>query len=113
MTDLEKVRLCAEAMGYSALRYSQGVVQQSSSSGIYVVDKADQRGYKEYDPLTDDAQAMALVKRFGLHIYINSFIEPNTWVVSSKVGVAGEDTDLNRAIVSAVAALQAANRGKE
>lgn len=56
MTDLEITRLCAEAMGYEDK--SVGV----SVGGIMV----KHHHHFIYDPLTDDAQAMALVKRFKL-----------------------------------------------
>ena len=46
LTDLEIVRLCAEAMGLTSWQSGEG----------------------RYDPLHDDAQAMELMKRLGLSI---------------------------------------------
>ncbi len=104
MGDLEKVRLCAEAMGYTEIGcHFGGMPCFAKEVGVY-------------DPLTDDAQAMALVKRFGFDIEppgsrcagwtVWKYAENNSHIEAS-------NADLNRAIVDCVAALQAANRGKE
>lgn len=97
MTDIEMLIACADAAGVKVwavgerLEIMNGLV----STG------------RPYDPLTDDGQCFALVKKFGLAIesYANG-----TWVVFT----AGwhEDwseyvnADLNRAIVEAVAKTQ-------
>lgn len=107
MTDLEIIKRCARAMGLE----------------ICFVNKEDQEisvvgqdGFDcLYDPLHDDAQAMALVKRFGLHL---SF-EPEEgnadvmlWTVEHRLdpkygGISFySDLDLNRAICECVARLQ-------
>ena len=68
MTDIELTRLCAEAMGLtvldnSALRLAEGEdklvhVDRWKGTGLPFV----------YDPLHDDAQAMALVKKFRMEV---------------------------------------------
>ena len=56
MTDLEMTKLCAEAMGIKASDWD------NEYHGSIPPAKPP------YDPLLDDAQAMALVKRFCLDI---------------------------------------------
>jgi hypothetical protein len=81
MTDLEMTKLCAEAMGVDEVEVGSG---------------------RSYWPLTEDAQAMALVKKFMLnHLFryrdnSGEFLE------------AVRYTDLNRAIVECVAKMQSA-----
>jgi hypothetical protein len=98
MTDLEMVRLCAEAMGYTR-------IGDGDSHGLVV---RNNLGHHLYSPLHDDAQAMALVKRFKLGI---TFIDParpgKQWMASFcnddlRTAYGGSD-DLNRAIVECVA----------
>ncbi len=88
MDDLEITRRCAEAMG-------------EEHRTAYDWDG------EPYNPLTDDAQAMALVKRFRIdleccsdsdEIYWSAYIMENGHVAYSFV-----DPDLNRAICVAVA----------
>jgi hypothetical protein len=88
MTDLEMTKLCAEAMGISATETKAGDlgVHRDASGAVY------------YNPLHNDAQAMALVKRFSIGI------EP--WWTCSIFRPEGDyyatDKDLNRAIVQCV-----------
>jgi hypothetical protein len=110
MSDLEMVKLCAAAMGidYATKRVMQraivsgSVVEHTEGYSETFVDVSD------YDPLHDDAQAMALVKRFELTV------EPGTWkckwgVYSTEYDPGfGDSDDLNRAIVECVAKTQAA-----
>jgi len=65
-----------------------------------------------YDPLTDDAQAMALVKRFWLEPRYNEHRDVPAWMVtpSYKAEPCVISTDLNRAIVECVAKMQADNK---
>lgn len=64
-----------------------------------------------YDPLHNDFQAMALVKKFGLTLDPQEDEPPFTWrVVVAKDGdwdnqITGQGRDLNRAIVECVAAI--------
>lgn len=97
MRDLEMTKLCAEAMGKDALEIEQSLFL--------------------YDPLHDDAQAMALVKKLNLIIGRT----PMQWAVTNKPmdwdlpidcqainqpWVYSEN--LNRAIVECGAKIQAA-----
>lgn len=94
MTDLEMTKLCAEAMGW--------------------IEKARRYGMK-IDPLHDDAQAMALVKKF--HISIGApFPDTPQWEceIGGRFLPSGikpfygwATKDLNRAIVMSVAKMQA------
>lgn len=82
MDDLEITRLCAEAMGYDM--------------------------QPQYDPLTNDGQAMALAKRF--HLYMDGLLLPD-WTVAASIGPFSYeacDPDLNRAICITVANMQKA-----
>ena len=89
MTDLEITKLCAEAMGLTP------------------TDEISE--WTEYDPLHDDAQAMALVKRFELDLTFTGegF---NKWNVQQSTleaaGVFSYQSDLNRAICECVAKMQ-------
>ena len=99
MTDLEITRLCAEAMGYG---YEQ-------ATNIGLIRLTDTGHY--FDPLHDDAQAMALVKRFHLHIG-KTLRLPNhpfgKWFVSKTDQFEVPGDDLNRAICECVAKMQQA-----
>ena len=104
MTDLEITKACAEAMGLA-------VEQRSSdfAGGNYWALGSGE----EYDPLHDDAQAMALVKIFGLHIYTVMGDRPYSWVVHTACGPTEsgrQSENLNRAICECVALMQEAKR---
>lgn len=92
MTDLEMTKLCAEAMGYSESRASLVVL----AGQVIVNDGVNSR----FDPLHDDAQAMALVKRFPLECAQTVSDWADDWITDS-------DANLNRAIVECVAEMQA------
>jgi len=119
MTDLEITRLCAEAMKYRIL----------SNEGMFERDEEILISDGEYDwyygPLHDDAQAMALVKRFGLSlerdiVTFTNMEEGVLWMATNmeegvlwmatniQEGFGTEDINLNRAICSVVAAMQVA-----
>lgn len=112
MSDMEMVQLCAAAMGLS--QYTRdGVPQRFSSAGILIDDDCTETGYSYYDPLSKDDQAMALLKRFRLTPDDLPEDDPlpeeiRRWRVyagaSANIGVS---KDLNRAIVEAVAKMQA------
>ena len=103
MTDLEMTALCAEAMGFRIVYPDQADLPLCIESS---------RGAGMYNPLHDDAQAMALVKRFWLKIGYGHRIKdgemgPEEWRVSVNFGgpyIWGPD--LNRAIVECVANLK-------
>lgn len=94
MNDLEMVKLCAEAIGYE-------------SHSIYGPPINIGQAATSYNPLHDDAQAMELVKKFGINIWSG----PGSWrVMGGTTGDEGDtwNADLNRAIVECVAKLQQA-----
>ena len=104
MSDVEIIKLCAEAMGYSINSYQTrpGIVltvtppsrdPQSLSSSF------------DYRPLHDDTQAMALMKKFGLHP-VPEWDEGSSWTVFGG-GYSAMSDDLNRAICECVAKMQA------
>lgn len=99
MTDLELTRLCAEAL--------PNLPKMILHNGQWRFGFNKNCLGPPYDPLHDDAQAMALVKKFGLRIE-----PPDTcwnrgeWGISV-YGAVSSNVDLNRAIVECVAAMQA------
>lgn len=98
MTDLEMTKLCAEAMGY---------VYRGQHDDALMGNQ-----FGKYDPLHDDAQAMALVKKFkSPHFQLWSDDEVtggkwHAWVRGQRAGTSSDS--LNRAIVECVAKMQAA-----
>jgi hypothetical protein len=96
MTDLEITKLCAEAMGIETFT-SQGLIWYHVSFAVST----------PYIPLQDDAQAMALVKRFRLTI-IQGPPKPATatWHVELHSNCDSWNSDLNRAICECVAKMQ-------
>ena len=107
MTDLEITRLCAEAMGYHQRKITDG------GAKVWIIphhpDPQCAPSAVVYDPLHDDAQAMALVKKCGLNL-TTSTINDDTellWCADDEA-VFSENTDLNRAICECVAKMQAA-----
>lgn len=97
MTDLEMTRLCAEAMGFDNLVYSDGwpFTYREAFGSVAMADK--------YTPLTNDAQAMALVKKFRL--FIDGSRE-SYWQVHCAPDYGSFNSDLNRAIVECVAKMR-------
>ena len=108
LTDLEATQLCAEAMGIAAHENDDGAIR-FLESGIH---------YRKYQPLTDGAQAMALVKRFKIDIEPMFDGEEGEWQASQwakdRNGRINKHchTDLNRAIVYCAAAVQQATTAK-
>ena len=103
MTDLEITKLCAEAVGVSVHEYQDG--------SLYHFGGLCEGGIEDYDPLHDDAQAMALVKKFGLVCDPQQdgqdFADDPGW----EVWLLDPETmsinpDLNRAICECVAKMQ-------
>ena len=96
MTAPENVRLCAEAMRLDIA---------DDAAPVHYWQGKNPSSLTRYDPLHDDAQAMALVKKFGLNI---AKIEGCDWAVwRSRIdghndAICGSP-DLNTAIVECVA----------
>jgi len=102
MTDLEMTRLCAEAMQLNTLPYRVGMAVRihGKTAGNY-----------PYTPITNDAQAMALVKASRLEIIWRSMNKQ--WQVSPVSNFPEvSNADLNRAIVECVAKMQQAKAGR-
>ena len=93
MTDLEMTKLCAEAMGYK-------IVYPNDASLPIAIES--ELGAGLYNPLHDDAQAMALVKRFKPYI---GYAPPEYHVHIREGNYWGQSEDLNRAIVECVTKL--------
>ena len=118
MTDLEMTRLCAQAMGWTHLG-NVGIEPpkpgEPDPKGLWCLSGGNDwwlnpEGHSVCapcsgipDPLTNDADAMALVKRFKFPIRY----EYEKWEVANQWG---EHQDLNRAIVEAVAKMRSAKR---
>lgn len=101
MDDLTINRLCAEAVGWSPIG------PEWNSYGLDL----------HYDPLHNDAQAFALVKRFDMVIERekdNSFgitLFGNERKGGHPTYIVRNEPNLNRAVCTAVATLQASKRG--
>ena len=67
LSDLEIVRLCAEAMDLCEDEQTTRSISYREEGHIWIRHEADAIG-KMYHPLHDDAQAMALVKKLELSI---------------------------------------------
>ena len=99
MTDLEITRLCAEAM---KLRIELVTRRGRGGRAPYYRFASDWNEQGVYRPLYDDAQAMALVKKFG------AFIQggPVRWEVEICDKTVKDADDLNRAICECAAKMQ-------
>lgn len=100
MSDIELVKACALAMGYHVR------VEPSPFSAEDVLRvKVDGEWTYLYRPLTDDAQAMALVKRFGINLM--TWTGGDGWIAQIFARATGENADLNRAICLCIANMKA------
>ena len=111
MTDLEITQLCAEAMGLKGLIPLAEITTHFKDSNYSAIAEKcwpDDEDAQYYDPLRDDAQAMALVKKMGLDIHCRA--DMNGWYVGRERLHEGLfiNADLNRAICECVAEIQAA-----
>ena len=97
MTDLEITKLCAEAMGFKANIAADG-------ASVMISHRISQ--WTEYDPLHDDAQAMALVKKFQLDIIRGKDEHGTDNVLVSSRKSHAYNSNLNRAICECVAKMQ-------
>lgn len=111
MTDLEMTKLCAEAMGLSGHPVRDGMEMWTDAGWAEHKDALvlHHTQWQYWNPLHDDAQAMALVKKLGLWIDRDS--ESLVWGVQGSnpdEDFGTYNIDLNRAIVECVARMQAA-----
>ena len=101
MTDLEMTKACAEAMGFEI----DDTFQLSPKDW-------PSENERNYWPLTNDAQAMALVKKFELWIQPpgkGHLSKPPYWFVAASEHAADtRNSDLNRCICEVVAKMQKA-----
>jgi hypothetical protein len=114
MSDLDMTRLCAKAMGYATEFESPFPLWESETqpSAIAVLREPGDIA-RRYDPLCDDAQAMALVKLFDLSFCPRRFdsLERQRHTVilhQENTTYSAQNTDLNRAIVESVAKMMRA-----
>ena len=108
MTDLEMTKLCAEAVGLNAMIVGEEVK----------LTLPPLRGYVHtYDPLHDDTQAMALLRKFTLAVWGADYAAGEwKWHAESQVPdesphELGHGDTPNRAIVECVARMQDATVG--
>ena len=110
MTDLEMTRLCAEAMGIEGHPVRDGQEMWSPEGWEKNKDAIITHcwPFQIWNPLHDDAQAMALVKKHRLGIMAEDAEgdKPAGWFVTD--GRHDGHGGLNRAIVECVAKMQAA-----
>jgi len=111
MTDLEITKLCAEAMGLRVIQVRRADLRDAKDTSYFRFQDGP-----AYDPLHDDAQAMALVKKFGLTLDPSDDKPPfEDWRVCAPPQEGqdwdsnshAESRDLNRAICECVAKLSA------
>lgn len=113
MTDLELTRLCAEAMGHPHLHVEENFMESRGQLFyMYHPIDADRPQFSLYDPLHDDAQAMALVKRFPIQIEGYPDDRHVCLFDSGSVFTTMNVKDLNRAVVECVARMWKAKEGK-
>ena len=95
MTDLEITKLCAEAMGYPTNWANPDIPLG---------------GPHNYNPLHDDAQAMALVKKLGIAVYHECrYTDSRVVWIAWRMGDPSTkivNSDLNRAACECVAEIQ-------
>lgn len=104
MTDLEITKACAEAMGFN---YGVGYRSFNMKTMEPVGPEQILVGSETYDPLHDDAQAMALVKKFQL--WIGGWAFNGTVSCSQGGEFVSSANSLNRAICECVANMQKEN----
>ena len=115
MDELTMLKACADAMGLRLLRayprvdlrYSgdgwNGLMYSTSPHPCLFIDSG------AYDPLHDDAQCFALVKKFHIIIdyFTNSAGEFSNWTARTERSNECASPSLNRAIVECIAKKQA------
>ena len=109
MTDLEITKLCADAMGLEVAEQLGMMMSLNTQYEIAI-----------YDPLHNDAQVMALVKKFNLEIFYEKEHPDDPWLVNCckyhaakySDSVMANSLDLNRAICECVAKMMQAKNAK-
>ena len=106
MTDLEMTKLCAKARGLDVHQWQTAGIVTGSDLPILLPS-----GRIIYDPLHDDAQAMALVKflkprAISYNIFAGKWSVHTLRDLEMSTRWEGWDADLNRAIMECVAKMQ-------
>ena len=117
MDDLTITRLCAEAMGWQHKTIAILDGRKKIGDTFYVLRDISPKGeWHPYDPLHDDAQAMALVKKCSLSIIAGE--KPGGGLTGNwgiiPPGVLSPkhwQPDLNRAICECVSRMMKAKNG--
>lgn len=98
LTDLQATERCARAMGFEVK------VSKDTKGREHVMRRRAQDHMQDhwevFDPLHDDAQALAVVKKLALNIWPQG---GGLWAVGTKGHNASFHRDLNHAIVEAAA----------
>ena len=102
-TDQEITKLCADATGITLQLIAEPEFHFSDCP-YYVIPTMSEAPNPRYDPLHNDEQALALVKRF--HLQINVWNGDASWVVYYSLTIRAFSDDLNRAICECVAKMQ-------
>lgn len=111
LTDLEITGLCAKAMGIR----TDGVTPNGTGHSFWARPNGNLQHYV-YNPLDDDEQCFALVKRFNMKLTKKPFFKTWRAVCYHESGplrgdvraIADHDTDLNRAVCLCVATMELA-----
>lgn len=103
MDDLELTRKCAEMMG---LKYHTDEDPDVWHGAICTYNAGSNMWTDSYNPLINDAQCFALVKKFQLTIYWIPDAEGG-WSVRNEYGKEyADNVDLNRAVCECVAQMR-------
>lgn len=114
MDDLTMMRLTAAAMGYEfndgdadCLMVVPTVADMKAAAAPFPIERTVYSWFR-WNPLEDDAQAMALVKEMALDIYwLNGGLKWRVECFTHK-DISVHNYDINRAIVECVAKMQQA-----
>ena len=107
MTDFEITKRCAEAMELPPAEERNGVIYCGGFDTRGFAGQRGRAGGLRYNPLHDDAQAMALVKKLGLSLSrSNRNNSWNVWLSTFKPKTQINQIDLNRAICECVAKMR-------
>lgn len=110
MSDLEIQRLCAEAMALTLLPVLPYPASENEGKPpiAFEVMMANGIQRERYDPLTNDVQMVALVKRFSPMMVPSLHDMGVVWTVTLPTHQAQNYSDLNRAVCECVAKTQEA-----
>ena len=113
MTDLEITKLCAKAMGLREIPYRAG--QPHAPHPESALRMAEGRKATHwYDPLHNDAQMVALVKKLFIEIFVDGPAgRSEDWTWTARIGdCITHGHDLNRAVCTCAAQMWLAKEKK-